>query len=246
MLKLNNKVIVVTGCSNGIGKSCVLELINSGAKVYGIDVDVENGIKLQNSIKNNFVFINADVSNEIEIENVRKIILKSEKNIDVLINNAARQTISSFFETKIEDFRNVIETNLIGTFICSSILGKEIINGGKILNMLSVHSILVRKGKYAYDASKAGIEMLTKEMALELNDRNISVIGISYGACNTMMNSDWINDINKRKETIEKIPMKWIAEPEEIAKFVLNIIENFSDFTTGTIFTIDGGRSLMR
>ena len=120
------------------------------------------------------------------------------------------------------------------------------LNGSKIVNMLSVHSEVVRKGKYAYDASKAAIEMLTKEMALELFEKGINVLGISFGACNTPMNNYWINNMEQKEETLNKIPLKWIAEPEEIADFVINILQKFSDYTTGNIFTIDGGRSLMR
>ena len=68
--------------------------------------------------------------------------------------------------------------------------------------------------------------------------------GISYGACDTPMNKEWINDEEKIKKTLQKIPLKWIAKPEEIATFVINILENFSDYTTGSIFNIDGGREL--
>lgn len=110
--------------------------------------------------------------------------------------------------------------------------------------MLSVHYSKPRKNKYHYDASKAGIAMLTQEMALELADEGITVNGISYGACNTPMNSNWINDEALVNSTIKKIPLKWIAEPEEIARFTIVILKEFSDYTTGSIFNIDGGRNL--
>ena len=244
-MNLKNKIIVITGASNGIGKSCVKGFITKKAKVYGIDIDEKNGKKLEKECKN-FTYIKGDISNATDISRAKKIIQNKEGKVDILINNAAKQTTSTFFETSILDFKNVINTNLVGTFICSKIIGELICNNGKIINMLSVHSEIIRKNKYAYDASKAGIEMLTKEMALEFVNSNISVLGISYGACNTEMNKDWLYIKEKRKETLEKIPMKWIAEPKEIANFVINVLENFSDYTTGNIFTIDGGRSLLR
>lgn len=111
--------------------------------------------------------------------------------------------------------------------------------------MLSVHYDKPRKNKYHYDASKAGVAMLTKEMALALIEKGITVNGISLGACNTPMNSNWINDKVKAEKKLEKIPLKWIAEPEDIANFTINVLESFSDYTTGSIFTIDGGRSLI-
>jgi len=244
-MNFKNKIVVITGASNGIGKACAENCISKGAIVYGIDTDQKNGKILENKYKE-FNFIYGDVSNTEDIISAKKFIENNVKNINILINNAAFQTSAPFFETSVDDFKNVINTNLVGTFICSRILGELLQNGGKIINMLSVHSEIIRKNKYAYDASKAGIEILTKEMALELNDKGICVLGVSYGACNTNMNKDWINDTSKRNETLEKIPMKWIAEPREIASFVSNIIENFSDYTTGNIFTIDGGRSLLR
>lgn len=244
-MNLNNKIVVVTGASNGIGMACVEDFLIKKAKVYGIDIDECNGKKLENKF-NNFTYIQGDISNDIDISKAKKIILDKEGKVDILINNAAKQTSSSFFETSIDDFKDVINTNLIGTFICSKIIGELIGKNGKIINMLSVHSEVIRKNKYAYDASKAGIEMLTKEMALEFVDSDISVLGISYGACNTDMNKEWINIKEKRNETLEKIPMKWIAEPKEISGFVISVLENFSDYTTGNIFTIDGGRSLLR
>ena len=244
-MNLNNKIVVVTGASNGIGMACVEDFLIKKAKVYGIDIDECNGKKLENKF-NNFTYIQGDISNDIDISKAKKIILDKEGKVDILINNAAKQTSSSFFETSIDDFKDVINTNLIGTFICSKIIGELIGKNGKIINMLSVHSEVIRKNKYAYDASKAGIEMLTKEMALEFVDSDISVLGISYGACNTDMNKEWINIKEKRNETLEKIPMKWIAEPKEISGFVISVLENFSDYTTVNIFTIDGGRSLLR
>ena len=116
---------------------------------------------------------------------------------------------------------------------------------GTIINMLSIHSKKPRTNKLAYDISKAGVEMLAKEMALELIQNNIHVLGVSFGACDTPMNKDWINDIQKRNETLNKIPLRRIASADEIAQFVICIIENFSEYTTGNIFTIDGGRSLI-
>ena len=244
-MDLKNKIIVVTGASNGIGRACVEGFLTKNAKVYGIDIDEGNGKKLEKETKN-FTYIQGDISNVTDISRAKNIILDKEGKVDILINNAAKQTSSTFFETSIDDFKDVINTNLVGTFICSKIIGELMGKNGKIINMLSIHSEIIRKNKYAYDASKAGIEMLTKEMALELINSDINVLGISYGACNTDMNKDWINIEEKRNETLEKIPMKWIAEPKEISNFVISVLENFSDYTTGNIFTIDGGRSLLR
>ena len=243
-MNLKNKTVVVTGGANVIGKSIAKELVKEECKVIILDIDDKEGKSIQNASKGKIEFINIDISNEKQIEEIRKYIENKYRGIDILINNAAKQTENEFFKMSTKEFREIINTNLIGTFICSNIFGKSMKRGSKIINMLSVHYNKPRKNKYHYDASKAGIAILTQEMALELADKGITVNGISYGACNTPMNSNWIDDRDMVNNTLNKIPLKWIAEPEEIARFTIVILKEFSDYTTGSIFNIDGGRNL--
>lgn len=242
-MEIKNKTIIITGGARGIGKACALELAKKEAKVIIADIhQLENEEEFK---KLNCLFIRTDITMENEVEKLRDFAMEKTGKIDVLINNAAKQTQNEFFKMSPSEFKEVIDVNLNGTFICSHIIGKEMKPSSKIINMLSVHYDLPRKNKYHYDASKAGVAILTKEMALDLVEKGITVNGISYGACNTPMNSDWLNDEKKVETTLSKIPLRWIAQPEEIAKFTSNILENFSDYTTGTIFTIDGGRNIM-
>lgn len=241
---LKNKIVIVTGGANGIGRAIAMELAKEECKIIILDINDKEGKKIQEKLKGKIEFINADISDENQIEEINKYVENKYGRIDILINNAAKQTENKFFEMSVKEFREIIDTNLVGTFICNNILGKLMKRGSKIINMLSVHYSKPRKNKYHYDASKAGIAMLTQEMALELADEGITVNGISYGACNTPMNSNWINDEALVNSTIKKIPLKWIAEPEEIARFTIVILKEFSDYTTGSIFNIDGGRNL--
>ena len=243
-MEINNKVTIITGGANGIGKACAFKLAEKGGIVILADIDAKNGKKTERELANKCHFIKTDITKETDVINLKDFVMSKYGKIDILINNAAKQTENSFFNMKPEEFKSIVDTNLNGTFICSNILGKEMKNGSKIINMLSVHYNKPRKNKYHYDASKAGIAILTKEMALELVEKGITVNGISYGACDTLMNKKWINDEEKRKKTLQKIPLRWIAKPEEIATFVINILENFSDYATGSIFNIDGGREL--
>ena len=241
---LKNKTVIVTGGAMGIGKSIAEELVKEECKVIILDIDDKEGTNMQITSRGKIEFINADISNQKQIEKASKYIENKYGTVDILINNAAKQTENKFFEMSVKEFREIIDTNLVGTFICSSIFGKSMKRGNKIINMLSVHYNKPRKNKYHYDASKAGIAMLTQEMALELADKGITVNGISYGACNTPMNSNWIDNEDIVNNTLNKIPLKWIAEPEEIARFTIVILKEFSDYATGSIFNIDGGRSL--
>ena len=243
-MDLKEKVVIITGGAKGIGEAIAKELYNEMCKVIILDIDKLQGEKLQNDLNNEIEFINIDISRENQVREASKYIMEKYKNIDILINNAAKQTENKFFEMCVNEFKEIIDTNLIGNFICSSVFGEKMKNGSKIINMLSVHYNKPRKNKYSYDASKAGIAMLTQEMALELADKNITVNGISYGACVTPMNYNWINDENLVNRTLDKIPLKWIAKPEEIARFTKIVIQEFSDYATGSIFNIDGGRNL--
>lgn len=243
-MKIRKKIIVVTGGANGIGKACIKELHKAGAIVIDADIDMDSGEKLNAELNERSYYLKTDISNEEDLNNLKEFIIKRFGGFDILINNAAIQTESELMKTELNDFKRVINVNLNGTFMCSRILGNILFNNGKIINMISVHYNKPRKYKYAYDASKAGIAMLTKEMALELIDNKITVNALSYGACYTNMNDIWKNNNEKKLEAISKIPLKWIAKPEEIARFLKIILEEFSDYTTGTIFSIDGGRSL--
>ena len=243
-MNLKEKTVIITGGAKGIGKAIALELLKEKCRVIILDIDKNEGRKLQNDLNDMIEFINIDISKEEQVKEANDYIMSKYKKIDILINNAAKQTENEFFKMSVKEFKEIIDTNLVGTFICSNIFGKSMKKGSKIINMLSVHYNKPRKNKYHYDASEAGIAMLTQEMAIELADKGITVNGISYGACNTPMNSNWIDNKDILNNTLKKIPLKWIAEPEEIARFTVVILKEFSDYATGSIFNIDGGRNL--
>ena len=215
-MALKEIVVIVTGGAKGIGKSIAEEFVRESCQVIILDVDSKEGKKIQNNSKGKIEFANVDISKEEQVKEISKYIMNKYGSIDILINNAAKQTENKFFEMSVKEFREIIDTNLIGTFICSNIFGKSMRKGSKIINMLSVHYNKPRKNKYHYDASKAGIAMLTQEMALELSDKGITVNGISYGACDTPMNSNWINDNELVNKTLNKtVPTPAIVLPIE-------------------------------
>ena len=187
-MNLKEKTVIITGGAKGIGKAIALELLKEKCRVIILDIDKNEGRKLQNDLNDMIEFINIDISKEEQVKEANDYIMSKYKKIDILINNAAKQTENEFFKMSVKEFKEIIDTNLVGTFICSNIFGKSMKKGSKIINMLSVHYNKPRKNKYHYDASKAGIAMLTQEMAIELADKGITVNGISYGACNTPMN----------------------------------------------------------
>lgn len=240
-MELKDKVIIVTGGAMGIGKACAEAFASEDAKVIIADFN-EAGKDAAEELGCDF--FQADISDSDDIAALRDYILSEYGQLDCLINNAAKQTEHSFFEMSVEEFASVVNVNLTGTFACMRILGEIMKPGSTILNMLSVHYEQPRLNKFHYDASKAGEAMLTKEAALALSGRGITVNGISYGAVLTPMNMDLILHPENMEAVREKIPLKWIASAEEIASFAKTIITEFSPYATGSIFTIDGGRRL--
>ena len=116
--------------------------------------------------------------------------------------------------------------------------------GSTILNLISVHSVKPRTKKYAYDSSKSAIEILTKELALEFAPHKITVNALSFGAVETDMNNTWLTHSEQREIARAKVPLKIVFNPVQIANFTYVIIKVFSKYTTGSVFVIDGGRSL--
>lgn len=249
MSSVEGKIVVITGAAKGIGKACAKLFGKRGANIILIDIDSDSLLEIDTELKTygiNTVCICADVSVENDIKNAIKQGLKyfDVKYIDILINNAAIQTTSNLHETSDKMWRRVLDVNLTGVFICTKEVSKSMCSGGKILNMLSSHFDKPRINRMSYDSSKAGVAMLTKESALALCDYGITVNAVSYGAVNTPMNAEWMRDEKLVNKTLQKVPMRIIFEPEQIADFAYNIIENFADYTTGSIFTVDAGRSL--
>lgn len=231
------KNIIITGGSSGIGKQCALLFKNNGYNVIVIDI-----IKCNISNINSYL---CDISNEQELKIIIKNIYNKYKTIDILINNAAVQVSKSFEKYSCVEWKKIMENNYIGTCNMIYYVSKLMKSHSTILNISSVHSYKPRKNKYAYDCSKSAIDMLTKELALELADKNITINSLSFGAVNTEMNDIWKNNLDLKIQAKSKVPLKIIFEPIQIANFCKIIVEKFSQYTTGSIFVIDGGRSLL-
>ncbi len=236
---MKKKTIVITGGSNGIGKSISLLYLNDNYNVCVIDIVNEL------DKNNNIDYYYGDVSNEFQMRNIFKMIGDKYNNIDILINNAGKQEISSFEKMSINSFKSIVNNNLNGMFICTKLAYKYMKSGSKILNILSVHHFKPRINKYHYDVSKAGINMLTKELALELACKNITINSLSFGAVKTNMNKEWLDNSKEVDKVISKVPLKILFEADEIARFAKNILDLFASYTTGSDFIIDGGRSLV-
>ncbi len=247
---MEKEVVLVTGSSRGIGKSCVIEFCKKG---YNVIINYNNSKEEAENLKSeletkydcSIKVIQADVSNSDEVKKMVSEIIEHFGHIDVLVNNAAIEVNSDFFAKSKDSFTKVLETNLIGTFLVSQMVGKHMMERkkGRIINISSNNSI----NKYSpetleYDTSKAGINILTKSMA-QVFAPFVNVNAVAPGWVLTEKNKELDEELQGQfvKSESEKICLKRFAEPEEIAKVVLFLAGHDASYINGEIIVVDGG-----
>lgn len=240
---MENKVILVTGASRGIGRVIAKELALEGNIVIAnYNKSVEKAQELKNELQKEDIEIDlyrADVSKRAEVENMIDYIIKKYKKIDVLVNNAGIDLVKLFTEVTDDDWNYVINNNLYSVFCVSQAVSKHMINAksGLIINISSIFGQIGASCESIYAVSKAGIDGLTKSLAKELSLSNIRVNSIAPGLIDTEMNNDLSEEDIKNVEL--EIPLKRIGKTEEIAKTVKMLIE--CDYITGQVIAVNGG-----
>lgn len=241
-----NKVVLITGSSRGIGKATAIEFAKRG---YNVVINYKNSDKealmLKKEIEKNYnvkaLLVKADVSNENDVRNMVKVILSEFKHIDVLVNNAGIVMDKEFEDRSVEDWNKTLATNLIGPFIVSKYVGEIMLKQkqGKIINISSTNGInSFFPTSVDYDASKAGLISLTHNLAIQFAPY-INVNCVAPGWVNTEMNKELPSEL-VREET-EKIYKKRFAEPSEIGKVICFLASDDADFINDEIIKVDGG-----
>ena len=239
----NNKVVIVTGGSRGIGASIVKELANSGYNVvlnYNKSEDAAKQIKEELISSGKTVDIyKADIRNREEVKSLIEFTIKKYGKIDVLINNAGISQIKLFADISDEDWNNMLQTNLTSAFYTSQEALKYMIpkKQGCIINISSIYGTTGASCEVHYSAAKAGLDGMTKSLAKELGLSNIRVNSIAPGAIETDMNAFLTED--EKIELNKEIPLGRIGKPEEIASCAKFLIEN--EYVTGQVISINGG-----
>ena len=240
-----NKTVLVTGGSRGIGKEIALKFAKQGYDViinYVSDkTDTEELKKELEANGGKALIIKADVSNSEQIENLVKTAIETFGKIDVLINNAGITKDNLLMRMSEEEFDKVIEVNLKGTFLMTKAVTKYMMKKrqGSIINLSSVVGVTGNAGQCNYAASKAGIIGFTKSVAKELASRNIRANAIAPGFITTDM-TDVLSD--EIKETIqEQIPLKRMGNAKEVAELAYFLGSEQSSYITGQVIHVDGG-----
>jgi 3-oxoacyl-[acyl-carrier protein] reductase len=241
MRNLENKNIIVTGASGGIGNAIIKKLYEAGANILASGTRIEKLEKLKKNFENIKV-LKFDISQSDKIEEfIENATNDLGGSLDGIINNAGITQDNLAIRMSLDEWQKVININLTSTFLMSKFAIKKMLKNksGKIVNITSVVGHTGNLGQANYTASKAGIVAMTKSLAIEYAKKNINVNCISPGFIKTAM-TDKIDD--KFKEVIiSKIPSAKLGEPEDIANAVLFLSSNQSNYINGETLHVNGG-----
>ncbi|MFP4543759.1 MAG: 3-oxoacyl-[acyl-carrier-protein] reductase [Bacteroidota bacterium] len=244
MMRFEGKTVIVTGGCRGIGLAIVEKFASEGAKVYAVDFRIpEDGRQLisDDNIAAKVAVKQADVTNLDNVQQVFDEIIKEAGSVDVLVNNAGITRDNLLIRMSEQEWDAVIDTNLKGTFICTKAISRQMMSqrNGRIINIGSIVGTIGNAGQANYSSSKAGVIGFTKSIARELASRNILVNCVAPGYVRTPM-TDKLTDEQKQK-FIDNIPLKKIAEPDDIANVAAFLASSDASYLTGQIIHVNGG-----
>ncbi|MBS4175563.1 SDR family oxidoreductase [Bacillus sp. FJAT-49736] len=240
-MSFSGKVVVVTGAGNGIGKAIAVTFAKKGSKVVIAEIDQAAGQQTANQIIQNggdALFIETDVRNPEEIENLFSLVKEKFGIIDIVINNAGISRWKDPLELTVEEWDDIIHTNLRSVFLCTREAAKWMQNGGAIVNMASTRALMSEPHSEGYAASKGGIVALTHALAVSLGEKRIRVNAISPGWIETK-NYALLSEADHAQH-----PAQRVGKPEDIARACLYLTDPDNDFITGQNIVIDGGMTV--
>ena len=247
-MNLTGKIALVTGGSRGIGRSIALALASQGANVIiNYTSNEESALKVIEEIESFNVkglAVKANISKSEEVAEMINKIEETFDGIDILVNNAGITKDNLFIRMKEEDWDQVMDVNLKGTFLCTKAVIRKMIKQkyGRIINMSSVVGVAGNPGQANYCASKAGVIGFTKSIAKEVAGKNITVNAIAPGFIETDMTK--VLPENVKESMLEVIPMKKYGKPEDIANLVVFLSSDNANYITGQVIHVDGGMAM--
>lgn len=248
-MRLKNKVAVVTGSATGIGRACALRMAGEGAAVIVdyVDTQSDQAEELVSEIEKDggrARAVRADVSKPRDVQHLVDEAVKAFERVDIMVNNAGIEKEAAFVDTSLESWENIIGVNLTGPFLCSQTAAKQMIaqgQGGRIINISSVHEDVPMPTNVPYCASKGGLRMLMRTIAVELAPHNITVNNIAPGAIDTPINAATEENPKKMDALLAEIPLDRMGRPDEVAELCTFLASDAASYVTGSTYVIDGG-----
>ena len=247
-MSLKGKSAIVTGGNTGIGKGIVLALAEEGASVcidYVAQPEATEELERRvAALGDQAIGVDADVSKVSDLQMLIDETVKAFGRLDVMVNNAGVETRTSVLDTPEDKYDFVMNVNLKSAFFGTQLAAKQMIKqgeGGRIINITSVHEDWPMPGNAPYCLSKGGMRMLTRTAGVELAQYGITVLGVGPGAVDTPINKGTEADPEAMKRLNAAIPLGRVAEPEEIRSVVAFLAGEGSSYMTATTIFVDGG-----
>ena len=247
-MKLENKVAIVTGGSGGIGQALCERLAQEGAKIainYRSSVDEAKETKEKvEQIGSEAIIVQADLGEVSQINHLVDKTIEHFGKVDILVNNAGLEIHADFWEVTEKDYDLVLNVNLKAVFFATQAVVKhfrETNNPGRIINISSVHEELPFPHFTSYCASKGGMKMITRNLAVELGPMGITINNVAPGAIATPINQDLLDNPEQSQKVIKNIPLGRFGEPEDVSGIVAFLASDEAKYITGSTFYVDGG-----
>lgn len=244
-MQLANKVAIVTGAAGGIGLAIAHAYIDQGANVVIADVNDAAGAEAAAALGAQARYLRCDVGNAADAKALIDGTVAAFGRVDILVNNAGIIHTADFLDLSEADFDRVLRVNLKGAFLVGQAAARQMVvqgQGGAVINMSSVNSIMAIPNQVPYNVSKGGMNQLTRVMALALAPHRIRVNGIGPGSILTEMLKVVMNDEAARQKILSRTPMGRCGEVEEIASIAVFMASDGASYMTGQTIFADGGR----
>jgi glucose 1-dehydrogenase len=248
---LAGKVAIITGSSSGIGQSIAIRFANEGAQVvvdYRSHPEGAEETKAKIEAKGGkAIIVKADVSILSDTQNLVDQAWQQLGRCDILVNNAGIEIGAAFWDVTEKDYDAVLDVNLKGAFFLTQAFVRRLRDAkkpGRVINISSVHEDMVFPNFSTYCASKGGMRMLMRDLAVELGALGITVNNIAPGAINTPINKSLLEDKPKLNALLANIPLGRLGEPEDVASLAAFLASDEASYVTGSTYVVDGG--LMR
>ena len=246
LFDLKGKVAVVFGGTSGIGKAISIGMMEAGAEVVPISRDkvkVNEMLKEINRFQKKVIEVESDVTNKDSVKRTLESVLKAFGKVDILINSAGAHIKKNSLEITEKEWDHVIDTNLKGTFLTCQVFGEQMQKqkDGRIINIASLGAHVALLETAPYCASKAGVLLLTKCLAVECAKYNIRVNCISPGVFRTTLNEKALTDPDRLDRIISNTPMHRLGQTKELVGAAIYLASDASSFVTGENISVDGG-----